>query len=99
MDKTEIDKLSLLARLAMSDEEKTRLAKDLDAILAYVSELTKAQAQDVPEIPALLKNVWQADEPLQPSELVSSQDILDQAPRQRDAYIVVKPVLGGSEAS
>lgn len=66
----EIEKLAKLARIAVADEEKVKLQKDLESILAYVSELKGAPVSNEKE-QSLVKNVLREDnnDPYKPNFL------------------------------
>lgn len=45
----EIDRLAVLTRLALTDDEKERLRTELGSILGYVERLAKVDTQGIPE--------------------------------------------------
>ena len=45
----EVDRLAVLTRLALNEEEKWRLAEQLGAVLEYVDRLAKVDTQGIPE--------------------------------------------------
>jgi len=90
-DKT-IDNLAGLARLALAKEEKDKLAKDLESILGYVSELKNAP--DADHLPAgyFLENVMREDEVVnKPGEF--TEDILAEMKNTDGQYLKVKKIL------
>ena len=104
LGRKDIDNLANLARIALSEEEKDKLQKDMEAILGYVSELQKAPsyAKATEGKPALieehipenyyLRNVMREDE--EPFESGANTDsILSQAPKRKDNFFVVKKIL------
>ena len=87
-----IDKLAELARIAIKEEEKASLAKDIDSILAYVSELQNVEIKkgkkDMPE----LVNVMRED--INSHEAgIYTKDLLEAAPSKRGEYFSVKKIL------
>ena len=94
LSKQDIDKLATLARLGLSDEEKTGLEKDLTAILGYVSELEKATAGFSDQLidPNLTVNAMREDrEPHEPR--VYTDALLANAPKRQGDYLVVKAII------
>ena len=97
LERQDIDHLAALSRLDIAPEERDRLRVDLEAILGYVSELSRA------ELPADLaadkrpadfphRNALRPDrEPLPGGENTAA--ILSQAPAMKDNYLVVKKIL------
>ena len=55
----DIEKLSQLARIKISEDEKASLAKEIEAILSYVAEIQKASA-DTPVNRRLFKKCIQS---------------------------------------
>lgn len=87
-----IDYLANLARLALTDEEKVRFARQLGDILHYVDKLRQVDVTGVEPMAhaAPVFNVWQADVP-RPGLTV--EQALRNAPAQRDNMIVVPKVV------
>ena len=101
LDQKDIDNLANLARIALSEEEKDKLQKDMESILGYVSELQKASTPANSEAERqkpegyYLKNVMREDE--EPFESgLNTETILSQAPRRKDNFFVTKKILGDS---
>ncbi len=89
----DIEKLAALSRMELSDTEKTRFAKDIDSILAYVGQISEASGSVTPELPQV-RNVFRADE--NPHESgIYSEALLSQAPAREGDYLKVKKILGG----
>jgi aspartyl-tRNA(Asn)/glutamyl-tRNA(Gln) amidotransferase subunit C len=87
-----IDHLAKLARLALSEEEKTRYAAQISGILSYIETLNEVDVSGVePTAHAFpLFNVWREDkaEPGLPVEKA-----LQNAPAQRDNMVSVPKVV------
>lgn len=103
----EVAKLTELARLEMSAEERTKIGQDLSAILDYVSELKSAGSavgspdlgRSAPgnpksELPtaSLPVNIWRADLPTPSS--ATREELLASAAASQDGYFKVKKILG-----
>ena len=82
-----------LARLALSEEELTRLETQLGAILDAVGKVSELDLTDVPPTshPLDLVNVWAADEP---HACLSVDDAFANAPEREGNLFKVPP--GGS---
>ena len=83
----EVARVAGLAHIALTDEEITRFAGELDAI---------ADAVSTPEVPATshpipLTNVWREDVV---GETVNRDEVLAQAPAAQDGQFLVPQILG-----
>jgi aspartyl-tRNA(Asn)/glutamyl-tRNA(Gln) amidotransferase subunit C len=87
-----IDYLANLARLALTEEEKARFARQLGDILHYVEKLSQVDVTGVEPMAqaAPVFNVWQAD--VTRAGLTAEQ-ALSNAPAQRQNMIVVPKVV------
>jgi len=88
----EVENIAHLARLRLTDEEKTLFQSQLSAILDYAQTLQQLDTTDIPPAASALplNNVMRADEP-RPSLPV--EDALANAPDVQDDSFRVKPVL------
>jgi len=88
----DIDRVAELARLALTDEEKTRFAAQLGSVLGHIEQLAKVDVTGIePTAHAFpLSNVW-AEDVAQPGLAVA--DALRNAPAQRNNMIVVPRVV------
>jgi len=87
----DIEKLADLARIDIPTEEKEVLAKEIDAILGYVSELQQASAQ-APEQELTHYNIFRDD--AHPHESgVFTDALLAAAPDRDGQYFKVKKIL------
>ena len=88
----DIDRVAELARLALTDEEKTRFAAQLGSVLGHIEQLAKVDVTGIePTAHAFpLSNVW-AEDVAQPGLAVA--DALRNAPAQRNNMIVVPKVV------
>lgn len=89
----DIKNLSVLARIAISEEEEIGLAKDLDAILSYVGEVSSvATGGDGMLSAGDLRNVMRSDDQVyQGGEF--REAILANAPRTEDGYLKVPKII------
>ena len=84
----DIDHVARLARLELSDEERTRLREQLGAILEHATKVGEVAAADVPPTasPIPRSNVLRPDTP-EPG--ISQQAALANAPESQDGRIRV----------
>jgi aspartyl-tRNA(Asn)/glutamyl-tRNA(Gln) amidotransferase subunit C len=91
--RADVENVSMLARLQLSDAEIDRLAGELASIVGYVDQLAQVNTDGVePMAHAVeLNNVFAADkvEPSLPREAA-----LANAPRHNERGYLVPPVLG-----
>jgi aspartyl-tRNA(Asn)/glutamyl-tRNA(Gln) amidotransferase subunit C len=88
----DIERLAALARLRLSDEEKTEFSQQLSQILGFFQQL---QSIEVGEI-APMSHPFETDAPLReddPSPGWSPQRALLNAPASRDNQLVVPKVI------
>lgn len=87
----DIEKLSQLARIKISEDEKASLAKEIEAILSYVAEIQKASA-DTPVNEDYLRNVFRADIEVHESGAFTEK-LLEASPDRDGQYFKVKKIL------
>lgn len=89
----EVDHMALLARLALTDEEKARYAQQLSAVLDYAAELAAIDVEGIPPTATVLS----AHNVMRPADTVSaglSRDAaLQNAPRTDGASFEVQATL------
>ena len=92
MTNEDIDKLSLLARLAIPEEEKEEFLMQFTSVLGYVDRIQSVVVpEDLHEQP-LVRNILRADE--NPHENGAfTEVILAEAPDRDDNYFKVPRVL------
>ena len=96
-DKVDIAALAKLARLEISDDEMTRLEKEIPAILHFVETIQKASTGKETNTPAL-RNVMRPDE--NPHEGGKyTKRLLDAAPARQGNRIAVKQVVSRNKKS
>lgn len=93
LKKEDIEHLSLLARISVSEEEKESFALQLDSVLGYVSELEKVvTAKDATPKVGELRNVLREDEvPYMGGEFTDM--ILANAPHKEGDYFKVSQII------
>jgi aspartyl-tRNA(Asn)/glutamyl-tRNA(Gln) amidotransferase subunit C len=93
LSRQEVEKVSLLARLRLSDEELDRMTSQMVQIVGYMDQLRELDTQQVePMAHALdLHNVFR-DDHVDPS--LSREAALANAPRHDAQFYLVPAVLG-----
>ena len=89
----DVEKVSLLARLRLSDAELETLSSELAQIVAYVDQLSEVDTEGVEPMAHAVEvsNVF-ADDEVRPS--LPREQALANAPRQNGRGYLVPPVLG-----
>ncbi len=90
MDIKDVENLARLSRLALSDEEKQGMLKDLDSILEYVKVIEKVEVKEAKPLQDIY-NAWREDEP--EVREFSRELILEQFPEEQDGFLKVKKIL------
>ncbi len=93
LKKEDIEHLSTLARITVSEEEKEAFVPQLDAILEYVSELGKVVTKaDATPKAGILRNALRADEdPYVGGQF--TEGILANAPQVENGYVKVGQIM------
>ena len=88
----EIEQIAELARLSFKPEEKAKLKKDLESILAYVEQLKAVPTDNVEPTSHVLnlENVFREDA-AKPVDI--REDVLKHAPRREGAFFKVPKVI------
>jgi len=91
----DIEKLTELARIDVSDAEKEQLAHDLDGILGYVSLIKSlTEEKGAPESdPELLVNVHLREDSEPHESGKYTKDIMDEVPAIEKGYVKVRKIL------
>jgi len=90
MEIKDVENLAELAKIELNQEEKEKILKDMDGILAYVKQIEDVEVEDiVPEYNH--KNTWRED-------VLDERDfdknlILKQFPDSHDNFVKVKKIL------
>lgn len=92
MQLEDVKKLATLARIDMSDEEMTEVARDFDSILAYVGQVQEVAGKISAEQVHTLTNVMRSDTVTNtPGEY--TEKIIAEMPHTEKGYLKVKKVL------
>ena len=88
----DVEDVARLARLALSDEERGRMRRELDSILSYIDKLRALDTEGVPPtshaVP--MRNVMREDEPA-PS--LPQADMLANAPDRSGEFFRVPRII------
>jgi len=89
----EVERVAQLARLELTDAEKTGFAEQLSHILTYVDQLQVVSTEGVPLTSSVVidKTVLREDIP---RECLSLDKALSNAPESHDGFFVVPKILG-----
>src|SRR5687767_65595 len=92
IDRKAVDHVARLARLALSDEDRTRMQVELTQILEHVEKIQSVDLDDIePTSQALpLRNVMRPDEA---TPCLTQQEALAGAPDQEDGRFRVPRIL------
>jgi aspartyl-tRNA(Asn)/glutamyl-tRNA(Gln) amidotransferase subunit C len=90
----EVERIAKLARIGLSPDEVIQMTAEIGQILEFVEQLQKVDVSEVAPTDQVtgLVDVWREDE-VRPS--MPREQLLANAPEQKDGYIVVKRVLNG----
>ena len=91
IQKEDIEKLAALARLNPSPLQMDALTRDIESILAYVSQIEQEEAASGTSVPPL-RNVMREDGEPHPAG-AHTEALLAEAPKREGDYVVVKPIL------
>ena len=94
----EVARVAALARVALSEEEVTRLAGELDAVASSFARVTSVVTPDLPATshPVPLTNVLREDTP---GPTLDVDELLAGAPAAEDSMFLVPQILGEDSAS
>ena len=88
----DIDKIAELARLKLKPEERGKLQKDLDAILAYVEKLNQVKTENVEP----MNHVMNAENVMRQDKVETSdirEEVLKHAPERDGNFFKVPKVV------
>lgn len=90
---SDIEKIASLAKIGLTDEEKSKMTIELNSILSFVDDIQKTNTANVEQTSQItgLTNVLREDI-IKPCEL-NSKELLENAPLTQDGYIKVKRVM------
>ena len=92
ISKDQVERVAKLARLEVSEDEKTTFARQLSSILTHIDQLTALDTTGVESSAAVLptENVFR-DDTVRPS--LSQEQALANAPDQADGFFRVPKIL------
>jgi aspartyl-tRNA(Asn)/glutamyl-tRNA(Gln) amidotransferase subunit C len=96
ISREEVEKVSLLSRLLLSDEELAKMTAQLGRILEYVEQLNELDTEDVEPLSHAL-DVAEVLRDDRVTDSLSRQDALANAPHSDDECYLVPAVLGIQE--
>jgi aspartyl-tRNA(Asn)/glutamyl-tRNA(Gln) amidotransferase subunit C len=92
IERNEVKKLAELARIKLSDTEVENIRKDIDSILAFVSQIDSVSTSNTSPSYTNLKNVMREDG--KPHETgLFSKELLGGVPERDGDYVKVKKIL------
>ncbi len=93
IERRDIEKLALLARIALSESELVELQADVDAILEHISEIQEAGGDTaIPQETDLNRNVFRDDAEPHPKGIFT-EALLVAVPAREGKYVKVKKIL------
>jgi aspartyl-tRNA(Asn)/glutamyl-tRNA(Gln) amidotransferase subunit C len=93
----EVERIALLARLSLSEDEKARYARQLSAILDYAAQLAELDVEDIPPTATVLSIHSVMREGDEVREGLSRADALRNAPATDGASFIVQATFGDEE--
>jgi aspartyl-tRNA(Asn)/glutamyl-tRNA(Gln) amidotransferase subunit C len=92
VDEATVNHVAALARLALSDEERSRLQSQMSAILEHINVISEADTSQVPATAHILPvdNVMRTDNPRTWGD---TEALVERAPAHEASYIRVRAVL------
>lgn len=94
IDKKLVENVARLARLELSDAERTKIQRELSAILDYMALLNEVDVSAVEPFytNGTLFNITRDDQAA-PRDEKATQKIIEQFPQKDDGYLKVKTIL------
>lgn len=92
MTKEEIEALAKLARINLSEEEKTTFAQDMGSILAYIDKIKEVATEDRPAEIDQVHNVFREDV-VKEYDAGQVEKIKEQFPDREGDFLKVKSIL------
>lgn len=88
---SEVERIARLARINLSPDQTSKMAEELSSILGFVEQLQSVDIAGIEPTDQVtgLVDVWREDV-VKPS--LAREQLLMNAPEQKDGYIVVKRV-------
>ncbi len=92
VDDATVDHVAALARLALTDDERSQLRSQMSAILEHINVIAEADTSEVPATANVLplENVTRADDAV---PWIETEALVERAPAHEGSYIRVRAVL------
>ncbi len=88
----EVEHVAQLAKLELSDQEKSLFAEQLTHILSYVDQLQKVPTEGIPPTASVVDQELYLREDI-PQEGVTQEEALRNAPQQEEGFFVVPQII------
>ena len=94
ISKEQVEHIAKLARLSLTEQEKTKYQKELTIILDYIEKLKKTETNDSGQrkYSKENKNVFRTDELVKENK-AEKKDLINLMPETKDNYLKVKTVF------
>ena len=94
ISKEQVEHIAKLARLSLTEQEKTKYQKELTNILDYIEKLKKTETNDSGQrkYSKENKNVFRTDELVKENK-AEKKDLINLMPETKDNYLKVKTVF------
>ena len=93
IESKDIEHLATLARIRLTEEERTALRTEVESIIGYVDQLKKADVpMDAEGRVGQIKNITRSDE-ASPVSTDDRERLLDEAPQREKDFIAVKKII------
>lgn len=96
IETTEIEKLARLARINVTDEEKTRLRDEFEEILGYISQIQELESASISsggEVSTRKARTALREDEVSHEPGEHTETLLSLAPRRKGQYVEVKKIL------
>jgi aspartyl-tRNA(Asn)/glutamyl-tRNA(Gln) amidotransferase subunit C len=92
----DVERVVALARLALDEDELSRMARELDAVLGYVASLSRVDTRDVPPTAHVVPLATPLRDDV-PSAPMDPELALGNAPEREGSSFVVPKVIEAEE--
>ena len=92
----DVERVVALARLALDEDELSRMARELDAVLGYVASLSRVDTRDVPPTAHVVPLATPLRDDV-PSAPLDPEQALANAPEREGSSFVVPKVIEAEE--
>jgi aspartyl-tRNA(Asn)/glutamyl-tRNA(Gln) amidotransferase subunit C len=92
VDSDTVRRIARLARIAVDDEELAAMAKELNALLAWVEQLSEVNVDSVPPMTSVVEQKLKMREDVV-TDVGSAEDVLRNAPSSEEGFFLVPKVV------